>query len=314
MKTLLTLLLSAAALRAAPDSRAPARVAVFDFQAEGAAATKLGGASVGRSIANVLTADLSSLLPVTVVDSAEVRESLSDRKVQIADPLEPSEASQVGRTLGATTLVSGRVYMDGNDIIIAAKVVSATTGQTLGAMAKADASTTVADAVSLLGTQVGRIALSQQGNPDVPWAPAEIVGTARGKSLFSVGEVACVMAVDGVPIPDETEKWELKRALLPGFHDIFVRYYDGTSVAGENFTLEAMPGQNYEVSFERPQGQKPKLWIREQLSGRAVTPTILASVGEPPRVIQGRISFDLRGIWSESNNPTPYPNAMGHSK
>jgi len=147
-------------------------------------------------------------------------------------------------------------------------------------MVKGDRSTPIFDLVSKLSTQIGKSAFVQQGVESPTWSPAVIVGTKKGGSIFSHDEVACVMAIDGRAIPDETGKWNERQPLLPGAHEIFVHYYDGTSTAAHDFFFNAKPGASYVVSYERKARENPRLWIQERDSHQPVTSIAEAKMGE----------------------------------
>jgi hypothetical protein len=285
MKTPLTLLFLPLAALAGPASNAVSpTIAVSVFQSDAMASAALGTHDAGASVATILSSDLSSLSPLTVV----------------AGPGSEQASSEC-----AGSVVSGSVHMDGTDTVLTASVTPAGGRKATETTVRTEKSTSIADAVSLLAMQVGKIALTQQGAEAVAWTPAQIVGTARPATLLTFQEVASVMSIDGVAIADETQTWNKERPLLPGLHTIFVRYYDGTSTAGHSFILDARPAAQYAVRYERASGQNPSLWITDLSTGKAVTVIAQASVGDPARVIQGGIDSNPRGMWSPSNNPYP---------
>jgi hypothetical protein len=276
MKTSLVLLLLPVAALAAPT------VAVSTFQSDAAVSSALGTHDAGVSVSRILSSDLSALAPLVVVDADEGAQS-------------PQGA--------AATVVSGRVSMEGTDTVLTARVTPPGMSRPTETTVRTEKSTSIADAVSLLAMQVGKIALTQNGAEAVAWGPAAIVGTARPATLFTFQQVASVMSIDGTAVSNETQTWNTKRPLLPGLHSIFVRYYDGTATAGHSFTLFAKPGVQYAVRYDRPSGENPRLWISDEFSGKPVTVIAMASVGDPARVIQGAIDSDPRGLFSPSNNP-----------
>lgn len=256
-------------------------VSVFDFQADGNFEAFFGTENAGKSAASLLTYDLSDLAPLSAKDRGPVQEGF-DFDVPIA----PAEAERMGRALGATSLVNGRLLRAGTSIVIAARVVSAETGRTYGTMVRGDPSTPIADLISQLSIQIGKITLVQNGVNSVSWGPADIVGTCKPGSLLSHDEVACVMDIDGRAIPDEVKNWSQKQQLQPGLHEIFIRYYDGTSTAGHSFIINASPGASYEVRYERQPNSNPVLWIQDRLSQQPVTKMANASVGGGPHIIK----------------------------
>ena len=294
-------------------------VAVFNFQSDKGANEKFGVADAGKSVASLLACDLSALEPIRVVDRGSIQQGEGSSKMSLGEPITPEGARQIGRALGATSLVSGQILASHAQVIIAAKVVSAETGAATGAMVKGDTSTPIADLISQLGAQVARIAMIQKGVEPTSWAPAAIVGTReRATSLGSNiphDEVACVLAIDGRVIPDEVEKWSQTQTLLPGFHEIFVRYYDGTASAGHDFVFNAKPGASYEVYFEKGHlslaslntpavpSVGPVLWIRDQRTREPVTAVTQVSLG--PRQPGVPTDFEFRGLNDVSTGDNP---------
>jgi TolB-like protein len=296
----LVLLLPAAAFSDPAYPTGNTSVVVFNFQVDAAASKRFGVANAGQSVASLLAHDLSLLAPIRVIDHGAVQKGQGQWKINLGDPVTAEDARRIGQLLGATSFVTGRVFESGSEIILAAKVVSAGTGQALGTMVKGDHSTPIADLISRLGAQVGRIALVQNGAGPAEWTPATIVGTRRRAtstgSSIAHDQVACVLAIDGMAIPDEVDKWGEKQLLLPGLHEVFVRYYDGTSMPGHDFTFDAKPGASYEVvsesgpssavavgslpleSLHNAGGGSPRIWIRDQETQQAVTDVAVPSM------------------------------------
>jgi TolB-like protein len=320
MKAYLCILLAlpASLFCAPPDPPANVRVAVFDFQTDGSVEKVYGVRNAGETVANLLTVDLSGLLPLAVVDRPAIRQRLGDQGLDPARPVAREEARQIGARLGAGTLVDGRIYSAGAQIIIAARVVSAETGETLGTMVKGDRLASFADLISQLGTQIGRIALVHQGLEPAQWSPASIIGSREKGANLSHDEVACVMDIDGGVIPDETEHWSQERPLLPGLHEIFVRYYDGTSIADHSFVLDAKPGASYEVSFYRQPDMNPRLWIQDRDTHRAATTMAEEKLGVVRNTVDTlRLpgAFGPFGYWSEqTGNPDFVRPSAAHPK
>lgn len=304
MKTAICILLALPVIAvSAPDKSAPnLHVAVFDFQTDGNLDAQLGVPNAGKVIANILASDLSALSPVTVVDRGAVQQQVDARRFDLLKLMSPVDAKGLGQSLDATTLVNGRVFIAGDGIVIAAKVVSTETGQTLGAMVKSDGTTPVVDLLSNLSMQIGRTALAQLGAEPPSWTSAMIVGSAKRGSFISHDEIACVMAIDGQAVPDEVGQWEHKHSILPGIHQVFVRYYDGTVTAGRNFIFQARPGASYQVRYERQSQLNPTLWIEDQGTQQPVTIKVEARVDVP------RPTAPTASEWAFGHLLPAYPN------
>ncbi len=222
MRTSLCLLLLAPlAAHCAPEApaKAPA-VAVFDFNSEWSVDYHVQITDAGKTFAIWVAHDLSLLEPITVVNQEAVAKLQSRRKLSISDSITPAEAMQVGAELGATTLVTGRMFRSGTEIIVAAKIVSAGTGEALGTAVKGDQKTPLADLVSQLSEQVGQIVLLQQGVKQSPWDMAKIVGTRKIVPTIIPNmpreDTAGVVSVDGRAIQGGPEQWTQEQTIRPG--------------------------------------------------------------------------------------------------
>ena len=143
---------------------------------------------------------------------------------------------------------------------------------------------------------------------------ATIVGTCKRGSFLINDEVACVMDVDGRHIPDETERWSHEQPLLPGLHEIFVRYYDGSSTAGQSFVIDAMPGASYEVRYSRQPNMNPRLWIQDRNSQRPVTAMVEAPMGAKLPEEGAFYGWGPFTFPSTTDNPTFTPSSLRPTK
>jgi hypothetical protein len=282
MKAALIMLITVLAASAAADiPSGPVRVAVLKLKADAAVDDYLGANESGSRLASLIANDLSVLAPIEVVASGEVARNLSLGAMEPSDSLTPSQARSAGDATGATNLVCGRIYRTDAGVVFAVKIVSTQTGEALGTMVQLGAGDTLSDALSRLGTQIGRIALSQRGIEAPCWADARIGGTHTGGGTLSLGAVACVLSVDSRLVADEIHNWNRDQILKPGLHEIFVRYYDGTGSAGHEFVIDAKPGGIYETRFDRDGDHNPRLWIQERGAKNPATPVYEATIKEP---------------------------------
>ena len=296
MKTLLlTLFVLPAGLLAAPATEV--RVAVADFLSGFNVDQQVGGHDSGRALARILRADLAVLAPLTVVGPWDREADATDVRA-----VPPAEAKAVGESLGATTLVSGRVLAGSAGPIMAARVISATTGRTQGTLVQSVRGESVADLVSHLAAQVAAVAMAQQGRPPGSWPAAAILGTRRPGSHSDHDEVACVLDVDGRAVPDETAKWDQPQALSPGLHEVYVRFFDGHRLMDHDFIFNAAPGAHYRVGFARPADRKATLWIGSADSGEPVTDKAEADTRVPPSE-----TVDPLNHWPDWVLPLPIP-------
>jgi TolB-like protein len=286
MRTSLCLfLLAPLAAHCAPE--APAQtpsVAVFDFSSEWSVDYHVQITDAGRAFATWVAHDLALLAPISVVNSAAVEQLQAHRKFNIADSISPEDAKQVGLSLGATTLVTGRMFRSGDETIVAAKVVSARTGEANGTAVRGDAKTPFADMVSQLSEQVGQIVLLQQGVKQSPWGMAKIVGTRKIVSTIIPGmpreDSAGVVSVDDRAIQGGPEVWTQEESIRPGAHRIIIYcYYGGSPLLYRQVLFDAKPGASYVVVYDRGRPDDRRLWLEDQSTHQPV-----AHLGNSPRI------------------------------
>jgi len=124
---------------------APLTVAVLDFEA-----AEAGGPQMGAKIADLLTIYLSTTGDFEMVDRSKLKEILSEQALTLSGAVDPDQAVQVGRLVGAKLMVFGRAFaMDGN-LYFTAKVVSTETSRVAGALVKAQMSDELTDTIESL--------------------------------------------------------------------------------------------------------------------------------------------------------------------
>lgn len=273
-KLCLLLLLPAIASSSPADPVGKASVAVFDFKSDWDVDYHIQITDAGKAMASALAHDLSVLAPLTVIDRESLQRLQEQRNFNLGDSIAPADAKQVGQALGATTLVTGRLYRAGTDYIIVAKVVSAESGQALGTMVKSDESTSFADFISQLSLQVGKIALVQQGIEQAHWGPATIAGTQvlvpTAPATTPREELAVVVSIDGREVPDKLAKWRQELPLLPGEHHVVIYYSEGHADFGRQLSFDAKPGATYEVVYNQGAREGYKLWIQDRSTHQLV--------------------------------------------
>ena len=105
------------------------------------------------------------------------------------------------------------------------------------------------------------------------WAPAAIHGTQTRSNwlIFSRSETAYVSAIDGRPVPHETETWSKDLELRPGRHWISGLSSDGELGAEVVLICDARPAAKYELRSETDSKQEVKLWIEDLATGQPAT-------------------------------------------
>jgi TolB-like protein len=302
------LLLPAIAFSSPVDPVSKASVAVFDFKSDWNVDYHIQITDAGKAVASGLAHDLCVLAPLTVIDQESMQRLQEHRKFDLGDSIAPADAKQVGQALGATTLVTGRIYRSGIDYIVVAKVVSAETGQALGTMVKGDESTSFADLMSQLSQQVGKIALVQQGFEQTQWSPATIAGTqvlaASAVANTPREELAVVVSIDGKDITDNRTKWSQEHPLLPGEHNVVIYYTEGRGDFGRLLSFDAKPGASYAVVYNQGAREGYKLWIQDQGTHQPVK--ILNDLS-PKRNNESPFYLQGGGVWIGGYFSPSYP-------
>lgn len=296
---LVFLLFPAAVLAAADSAPKGASIAVFDFKTDWHTDFKLGVTDAGEPFASLLAIDLSGLPPFTMVERAEVQKEQELRKVALDSPMAPKEAAELGASLDASVLVSGRLYKSGSDLIAAAKVMSAETGQVSGTVVKGDISKPMSELVSRLAIQVGDIIRSQQGSPPAEWKSAMIVGTSGAVPPSAGDSPTYVESIDGTKIADAAAGWNQSRPLLPGVHEIVIKHEALPNNFERQLLFIAKPGAAYEVKCLLFQRQRLGITIREIGSHDPVTVILV-----PPKAQDSWGAPFLPG-WTFDSEATP---------
>jgi hypothetical protein len=128
-------------------ARPPVTVAVLDFQCE-----IEGTKDLGAQIASALAAHLSKEEDMLTVERAELDEILSEQELGRSGLVEPGTAAVVGRLTGAKVLVTGRVFVAGDEFLVVSKVIGTETSRVFGDVAKIGTQRSPAD----LGEEMAR--------------------------------------------------------------------------------------------------------------------------------------------------------------
>jgi TolB-like protein len=251
-------------------------VAVFDFKADWSVDRHVQVTDSGKAFASWLAHDLSVLPPIKVVDTGADDKLADHRKLLLGDTISPADAKQVGQSLGATALVTGQIFGSDTEIIVAAKVVSAESGETLGTAVKGGPTTPFADLVSQLSEQVGKIILLQQGVKQAPWPPATIVGSRNPVSTIIPNvprlDLTGIVSIDGRAIPNGPEALAQEQPIRPGTHAVVIYYYEGHPTLTRRLVFDVQPGASYAVVYDRDAPNGSKLCIRDQKTHQTIEP------------------------------------------
>jgi TolB-like protein len=98
-----------------------ATIAVADFTGDDRA--------LGRLITETLLTDLAQSMRLTLLERAELRQAMTEMKLQSSGLTESKSAQQLGRLIGAERLVVGSYHRQSDDITINARVLDVATGR-----------------------------------------------------------------------------------------------------------------------------------------------------------------------------------------
>ena len=124
-------------------------VAVLDFEAKEA-----GGAGMGSKIADLLTIYLSTMGDFEMVERSELKKVLEEQALSLSGAVDPTQAIQADRLVGAKLMVFGRGFALEGDLYLTAKVVSTETSRVAGALVKVKLSDELTEAVESLAEKL----------------------------------------------------------------------------------------------------------------------------------------------------------------
>ncbi len=156
LSILLVLLLAGRILApAAPPT--PVTLAVLPFDA---AEEKLQGK--GAELASLLGALLSTNVSLWLVERAELDKLLSEHTLKLSGLTDPATAAQAGKMIGARVLVTGRVVLNGDSVILVAKIMSTETSRVFGETVNATSLDAMEKPVAELSEKIGKLIAKEQ--------------------------------------------------------------------------------------------------------------------------------------------------------
>ena len=105
----------------------PLATAVLDFQTSDSSL-----AQQGSNLATLLQADLSASPHALLVERQDIDKVLNEQELGASGLLSADTAAKIGSLTGAEVLVTGRLFMVGNQYIIVAKIISSETSRVYG--------------------------------------------------------------------------------------------------------------------------------------------------------------------------------------
>lgn len=190
----------------------PPTLAVLEFQSD-----LKEPADSGRIISEILSARLSAVGAVTVVEREDIAKILAEHKLTLSGLVSDREAVKVGKLLGAQLLLTGRIATIGTNRYMICRVISAETSQVKGFALDFDANAALND---LLKKTTSKLSESLPGLievliPKKKRGPTDVTILKKLLKGKAVPAVAVVIAEQhrGRPIIDPAVETEFKMLL-----------------------------------------------------------------------------------------------------
>jgi hypothetical protein len=175
-----------------PPATAPANgltVAILDFDAN-----TPGNPELGKQIGETLTAVLTGEPGFTLIDRASVNRTLQEHELGLTGLVNPDQAAQIGKLVGAKILVVGKAFMLDKQIFVTAKVIGTETSLVEGVLVKGDKN---ADTASLVIDLSHKLAEKlRQSGPKLVAAPetapdpmVALQAKLKGRALPKIGVI-----------------------------------------------------------------------------------------------------------------------------
>ena len=127
-------------------------VAVLDFEC------KLAGfEDLGAQVSSSLTAYLSKEENLLTLERAELLKLLSEHELGLSGVVQPSTAAAVGQISGAKVLVTGRVFVSGDEYMLVTKIIGTETSRVFGEVMKIGVNKSPVDLTESLSAKAAEI-------------------------------------------------------------------------------------------------------------------------------------------------------------
>lgn len=142
----------------------PVSVAVLDFDTSRA---KGLGDEGGEMLATLLSARLSAVEGVRLVERTTLQRALEEQALGLAGMVERQSAAQVGRLIGAQVLVTGRAFTISNKLLVTARLIGTETGHLHAVVKEGRGGGEITTLMEGLAKEIGRV-LSERRAEFVP--------------------------------------------------------------------------------------------------------------------------------------------------
>jgi len=212
----------AAPADAAPEAgkAPPARVslAVLDYEASAP-----GNPKLGSQMADILTARLSAVDAIDLVERAKLEKVLAEQKLKLVGLVDPDRAAKVGKLIGAKLLVMGKAFVMDKKLMIVTKLVGVETGRVKGSIRTIELSKPISEGILLLAEDIAALVRKSAAGllPAGAELPDPIAAVREKLKKDSAPTVAVVVPEEhrarqaaAPPVVDPAVETEIKRVLI----------------------------------------------------------------------------------------------------
>jgi TolB-like protein len=126
-------------------------IAILDFESDTPATPDLG-----KQISEVLMASLSGEQGFQLVDRSAMGKILLEHEVNLSGLVDPSQATRIGKLVGARIIITGKAFPVDNQVFITAKLIGTETSLVAGIIVKGPKSADTADLLMELSQKIAQ--------------------------------------------------------------------------------------------------------------------------------------------------------------
>jgi hypothetical protein len=124
-------------------------VAVLDFDSSDDAVQGLG-----PKVATLVSANLSAEPQIITIEREDLKKVLGEQELGMSGTVSPESATKVGQLTGAKVLVTGRVFVTGDQMILVSKTIGTETSRVYGELVSGPANAPITDLSAQLAKKI----------------------------------------------------------------------------------------------------------------------------------------------------------------
>lgn len=192
---------------------------------------------IGRGLADMLTTDLSKISKLTVVQREQLDKVLKEQALSASGAVDPSRAAQLGKVLGAQTLLTGSYAAIGRNVRVDLQLVNAATGRVEGGVT-AEGSI---DSIFSLEKQLVLAVISKLG---VTPSASEMQAILQAETFNNQAVVLNYQALTQLQSDPKAAAVSLQQAVTldPNYASAQKNLRTALEVSGESLVSEALRG------------------------------------------------------------------------